>query len=120
LLLQRLEVLPSTRQRGAHHHHSSYGYTAKELQKALRGAKVREEVEVSCIVLGAERHHVGVAWCFVGVQATMNRSDCVYCLPLQIKFHPDKVPAAAPLAERVMAEEVSKILNAHNWNTGGR
>lgn len=42
------------------------------------------------------------------------------CQPLQIKFHPDKVPAAAPLAERVMAEEVSKILNAHNWHSGGR
>lgn len=48
LLLQRLEVLPPTRQRGVgghtHHHHSGYGYTAKELQKALRGAKVGEEV----------------------------------------------------------------------------
>lgn len=48
LLLQRLEVLPATRQRGVgghtHNHHSGYGYTAKELQKALRGAKVGEEV----------------------------------------------------------------------------
>jgi len=37
---------------------------------------------------------------------------------LQVRYHPDKVPASAPLAERVMAEEVSKILNAHNWDKG--
>jgi hypothetical protein len=34
---------------------------------------------------------------------------------LQVRYHPDKVPAAAPLAERVRAEEISKILNS--WNT---
>lgn len=41
-----------------------------------------------------------------------------HCLPmccLQVRYHPDKVPTSAPLAERVMAEEVSKVLNAHNW-----
>jgi hypothetical protein len=33
----------------------------------------------------------------------------------QVRFHPDKVPAGAPLAARVRAEEVSKILNSHDW-----
>jgi hypothetical protein len=37
------------------------------------------------------------------------------CRCLQVRYHPDKVPAAAPLAERVRAEEISKILNS--WNT---
>jgi hypothetical protein len=36
----------------------------------------------------------------------------------QVRFHPDKVPASAPLAERVRAEEVSKILNSHDWVGG--
>lgn len=35
---------------------------------------------------------------------------------MQVRYHPDKVPASAPLSERVMAEEVSKILNSHNWS----
>jgi hypothetical protein len=40
---------------------------------------------------------------------------CCAVLCLQVRYHPDKVPASAPLAERVMAEEVSKILNSH-WS----
>jgi hypothetical protein len=38
-------------------------------------------------------------------------------LALQVRYHPDKVPASAPLADRVRAEEISKILNS--WNSAG-
>jgi hypothetical protein len=38
---------------------------------------------------------------------------CLCCV--QARYHPDKVPPSAPLSERVYAEEVSKVLNAHNW-----
>jgi hypothetical protein len=40
---------------------------------------------------------------------------CHFRRCFQVRYHPDKVPAAAPLADRVRAEEISKILNS--WNT---
>ena len=40
---------------------------------------------------------------------------CCVCACVQARYHPDKVPPSADLSERVYAEEVSKILNAHNW-----
>lgn len=108
------------RARLAEHHNAQLAATQEQERKerliaAVRldlnkrlGLAIRQKNLKKLLQLLDVEIHGGIRFC--------SNHDLLHALrKAKIKYHPDKISAAAPLLDKVQAEEVSKILNA--WDT---